>query len=172
MLSSLPPSQSHPNPTISALGHGAETPADALSDYIPQSNEVSRVPSTAGDSVEPVKQGEEEEAVEEEEEEEQEDSEVESTASGDVVMKEGNGKKLTAKKEAKKKLDDKVCPPILFPRFTISMNYLRLCADVPFWTRCSSQVVVQNRTPSNQQIQSNVSPTFSDKPISSNTSAT
>lgn len=99
---------SHPNPTISALGHGAETPADALSDYIPQSNEVSRVPSTAGDSVEPVKQGEEEEAVEEEEEEEQEDSEVESTASGDVVMKEGNGKKLTAKKEAKKKLDDKL----------------------------------------------------------------
>ena len=105
--------QSHPNPTISALGHGAETPADALSDYIPQSNEVSRVPSTAGDSVEPVKQGDDEGEAEEEEEEEQEDSEVESTASGDVVMKEGNGKKMTAKKEAKKKLDDKVRSALL-----------------------------------------------------------
>ncbi|GAA5937174.1 uncharacterized protein JCM15063_002831 [Sporobolomyces koalae] len=97
-----------PNPVISALGHGADTPADALSDYIPQSNEVSRVPSTAGDSVEPKPEDEEEEELEEEEE--QDDSDAESTASGDVAMKNGagGGTKLTAKKEAKRKLDDKL----------------------------------------------------------------
>ncbi|GAA6019928.1 hypothetical protein JCM11491_006709, partial [Sporobolomyces phaffii] len=105
-------SSSLPNPVISALGHGAETPADALSDYIPQSNEVSRVPSTAGDSVEPKQEEDDQAAPEDdEEEEEEEESDVESTASGDVVMKSESGtggKKMTAKKEAKKKLDDKL----------------------------------------------------------------
>lgn len=93
------------NPILSALGHGAETPADALSDYIPQSNEVSRVPSTAGDSVEPKQEEEEEDEVIDDDEEEEAESD------GDAVMKQevgAGGKKLNAKKEAKKKLDDKV----------------------------------------------------------------
>ncbi|GAA5977723.1 hypothetical protein JCM5350_002330 [Sporobolomyces pararoseus] len=100
-------SSSHPNPILSALGHGAETPADALSDYIPQSNEVSRVPSTAGDSVEPKQEQEEDdEVIEDEEEEPESDGE-----DGDVSMKQESGvggKKMNAKKEAKKKLDDKL----------------------------------------------------------------
>ncbi|GAA5904621.1 uncharacterized protein JCM6883_003843 [Sporobolomyces salmoneus] len=98
-----------PNPVVSALGHGAETPADALSDYIPQSNEVSRVPSTAGDSVEPKQEQEEEDEVIEDEEDPESDGN--SYVDGDVEMKgegEAGGKKMTAKKEAKKKLDDKL----------------------------------------------------------------
>ncbi|GAA5884385.1 hypothetical protein JCM16303_003663 [Sporobolomyces ruberrimus] len=101
-------SSSLPNPIISALGHGAETPADALSDYIPQSNEVSRLPSVAGDSVEPKQEGKDEEdevGEDEEEEEEPEESEAESNDGGDVPMKQGKG---AMKKAAKKKLDDKL----------------------------------------------------------------
>lgn len=81
--------------------------ADTLSDYIPQSNEISRVPSTAGG---PDEDAERRGAVDEAEDEEEDD---EYDSEGNVVMQNtaanGKGKNKTAvKKEAKRKLDNKV----------------------------------------------------------------
>ncbi|GAA6060422.1 hypothetical protein JCM10212_002190 [Sporobolomyces blumeae] len=105
-------SSSHPHPVLSALGHGAETPADALSDYIPQSNEVSRVPSTAGDSVEPS--GSRDDRAEQEDGDDEDvipdESDNESAASGEHhhgAAKSG-GRKVSAKKQAKERLDKKL----------------------------------------------------------------
>ncbi|BGP54869.1 chromatin remodeling complex Adenosinetriphosphatase [Rhodotorula sphaerocarpa] len=81
--------------------------ADTLSDYIPQSNEISRVPSTAGG---PDEDAERRGAVDEAEDEEEDD---EYDSEGNVVMQNtaanGKGKNKTAvKKEAKRKLDNKL----------------------------------------------------------------
>lgn len=75
------------------------------------------MPSTAGDSVEPKQEEEEEEdEVVDDDEDEEPESDADSAADGDVSMKqEGSsgpgGKKVNAKKEAKRKLDDKVSLP-------------------------------------------------------------
>jgi len=96
-----------PNPQLSLINDEA----DKLSDYIPGSNEVSRVPSA-------VPSASEDESEEEEEEEEEEGADQD----GDVQMAGGSPKKTPGvlrkemaakertkkKKEAKKDMDDKV----------------------------------------------------------------
>ncbi|GAA5965649.1 hypothetical protein JCM21900_003048 [Sporobolomyces salmonicolor] len=95
----------------SSLGHGATTPADALSDYLPPSTDISRVPSTAGEPSTTASKEEPEDDPAAEGEDDDEESEVESEASGDVDLASPRGKKpvkVSAKKEAKRKLDDKL----------------------------------------------------------------
>lgn len=100
-----------PNPQLSLLGDEA----DKLSDYIPGSNEVSRVPSAVPS------------ASEDESEEEEEEEEEGADQDGDVQMAGGSAKKTPGvlrkeqaakertkkKKEAKKDMDDKVCRLVL-----------------------------------------------------------
>ena len=86
------------------------------------------MPSTAGDSVEPKQEEEEEDEVIDDDDEEEPESDADSAADGDVSMKqEGSsglgGKKVNAKKEAKRKLDDKVSVPS--PSFSPSSGALR-----------------------------------------------
>ncbi|GAA5986339.1 hypothetical protein JCM10908_003710 [Rhodotorula pacifica] len=91
--------------------------ADVLSDYIPQSNEISRVPSTAGGPDEDAERREQvaqDDGDEDEAEQEEEEDDAEYDSEGNVVMKgaaatNGKGKTKTAvKKEAKRKFDEKL----------------------------------------------------------------
>merc|ERR1719487_1317823 len=87
---------------------------DTLSDYIPQSNEISRVPSTAGDptpapAAGPSALGQDNGGADDDNDEVADDDESEYDSEGDKVMKTGTGeKKVSQKKEAKRKLDDKL----------------------------------------------------------------
>ncbi|GAA5994552.1 DNA translocase [Rhodotorula paludigena] len=88
-------------PTPSADGQ------DTLSDYIPQSNEISRVPSTAGANDTP---GDGDDQLDDGDDAQDDDSEYDSE--GDKIMKPAQGSKpqgkASLKKEAKRKFDDKL----------------------------------------------------------------
>ncbi|GAA5829787.1 hypothetical protein JCM11251_007878 [Rhodosporidiobolus azoricus] len=88
---------------------------DQLSDYIPQSNEISRLPTpsaapSAAPSVSAAK--DEEDELEEEEPEEEEEEDEAYDEDGDADMKaspaKGSAKKTSAKKAAKMQLNDKL----------------------------------------------------------------
>jgi len=88
---------------------------DTLSDYIPQSNEISRVPSTAGDPTPAPAAGPsalgQDNGLGDDDDDDEPESEYDSE--GDKVMKTAQGvKKVSQKKEAKRKLDDKVRLPL------------------------------------------------------------
>lgn len=160
-----------PNPQLSLPGDDA----DKLSDYIPGSNEVSRVPSR-----QPTPS---EDDDDEEDEEEEEDEEVGADGDGDVKMgntpqktpgvlrKELAAKERTKKKkEAKRDMDDKVRPA--------------RCTTAPATKRADTRALPSPRRkrswrhegaskrPSSLPIRSSVSPTCWGRLISSATSAT
>lgn len=108
------PSWSPSSQSTSKLPTPSVDGMDTLSDYIPQSNEISRVPSTAGDptpapAAGPSALGQDNGGADDDNDEVADDDESEYDSEGDKVMKTGTGeKKVSQKKEAKRKLDDKV----------------------------------------------------------------
>ncbi|GAA5925972.1 hypothetical protein JCM3775_005165 [Rhodotorula graminis] len=86
---------------------------DTLSDYIPQSNEISRVPSTAGDPTPAPAAGPsalgQDNGLGADDDDDGDEIESEYDSEGDKVVKTAQGvKKVSQKKEAKRKLDDKL----------------------------------------------------------------
>jgi SWI/SNF-related matrix-associated actin-dependent regulator of chromatin subfamily A member 5 len=114
--------------SASKLSTPALDGADVLSDYIPQSNEISRVPSTAGGPDEDAERRDQvavkdEQDDQDEQDEEEDDAEYDSE--GNVVMNAGgaNGKgksKTAVKKEAKRKFDEKVSASPDFPDLSLA----------------------------------------------------
>lgn len=162
-----------PNPQLSLPGDDA----DKLSDYIPGSNEVSRVPSAVPS------------ASEDESEEEEDDEEEGADQDGDVQMVGGSPKKTPGvlrkemaakertkkKKEAKKDMDDKVrfisfslhrSTAAETPRADPTLPHLRIAR------KRSWRPEGRRRRRSSRPIVSSVSPTCWDRLISSATSAT
>jgi SWI/SNF-related matrix-associated actin-dependent regulator of chromatin subfamily A member 5 len=91
--------------------------ADKLSDYIPGSNEVSRVPSrqaTASDEEEEEEEEEEVDEVEEDEEYDEAGDAVMKPKTASVLRKEAESRErksvVTKKKAAKKDMEDQVRP--------------------------------------------------------------
>lgn len=129
--------------SASKLSTPALDGADVLSDYIPQSNEISRVPSTAGGPDEDAERRDQvavkdEQDDQDEQDEEEDDAEYDSE--GNVVMNAGgaNGKgksKTAVKKEAKRKFDEKVSASPDFPNLSPALGARSLipgeasCAD-------------------------------------------
>ncbi|GAA5825863.1 hypothetical protein JCM3770_003364 [Rhodotorula araucariae] len=104
----ISPRATSPAQSTSKLSTPALDGQDQLSDYIPQSNEISRVPSTAGDPpVNPAAAA----ADEDDDDDDAQDDDTEYDSEGDKVMKVGTSSgtgKGSQKKEAKRKLDDKL----------------------------------------------------------------
>lgn len=174
--------------SASKLSTPALDGADILSDYIPQSNEISRVPSTAGGPDEDAERRDQVARNDEQDDQDEEDEDdAEYDSEGNVVMKTGaaNGKgksKTAVKKEAKRKFDEKVSagPRRPFPDLSLAgaFRYQDLhsgrrlvCLRLPALAR-SLPHAGRPKPRSNLPIRSSGSPTSSARPTCSSTFVT
>lgn len=175
--------------SASKLSTPALDGADVLSDYIPQSNEISRVPSTAGGPDEDAERRDQvavkDEQDDEDEEDEEEEDDAEYDSEGNVVMNAGaaNGKgksKTAVKKEAKRKFDEKVSErqprvPTCRSLAPFGARSFILASDGVLTFVClgrSSRPAGRPKPRSSLPIRSSDSPTSSARPTCSSTSVT